>query len=69
MCVCRYGIEGPVYLTSKRDKPGEWLVDEHEQRIKKLDGSVTYGILQSVRIHLEVFEPQPNRPVLQMTLI
>ncbi|XP_019177343.1 PREDICTED: exosome complex exonuclease RRP44 homolog A isoform X1 [Ipomoea nil] len=67
--VPKYGIEGPVYLTSKRDKSGEWLIDEQEQRVKKLDGSVTYGILQSVRIHLEVVEPQPNRPVLQMTLI
>ena len=66
----RFGIEGPVYLTGKSEKQsGEWFVDEQEQKIKKLDGSITYNILQAVRIHMEVVEPQPNRPKLQLTLL
>ncbi|VFQ59900.1 unnamed protein product [Cuscuta campestris] len=67
--VPKYGIEGPVHLTSRGDKSGEWLADENEQRIKKSDGTTSYGILQTVRVHLQVVEPQPNRPVLQLTLI
>lgn len=66
----RFGIEGPVYLSGKGEKQsGEWFVDEQEQKIKKLDGSITYNILQAVRIHMEVVEPQPNRPKLQLTLL
>ncbi|KAF2312515.1 hypothetical protein GH714_034930 [Hevea brasiliensis] len=66
----RYGIEGPVYLTTKGEKGGgEWFVDEQQQKIKKMDGSLSYGILQPVKIHLEVVEPQPNRPKLQLTLL
>ncbi|XP_060193926.1 exosome complex exonuclease RRP44 homolog A [Lycium barbarum] len=67
--VPKYGIEGPVYLTSKGDNGGEWSVDEKQQKIKKLDGSVSYGVLGTVRIHMEVVEPQPNRPKLQLTLV
>ncbi|KAE8645869.1 exosome complex exonuclease RRP44 homolog A [Cucumis sativus] len=68
--VPKFGIEGPVYLTGKSEKQsGEWFVDEQEQKIKKLDGSITYNILQAVRIHMEVVEPQPNRPKLQLTLL
>lgn len=66
----RYGIEGPVYLTPRGEKGGgEWFVDEQQQKIKKMDGSLSYGILQAVKIHLEVVEPQPNRPKLQLTLL
>ncbi|KAI8031638.1 hypothetical protein LOK49_LG01G02738 [Camellia lanceoleosa] len=67
----KYGIEGPVYLTARGDKGGggEWLVDEQQQKVKKSDGSISYGVLQTVRIHMEVVEPQPNRPKLQLTLI
>ena len=66
----RFGIEGPVYLTTRAEKgSGEWYVDEQEQKIKKMDGSFSYSILQTVQIHLEVVEPQPNRPKLQLTLI
>lgn len=71
-CLCphRYGIEGPVYLTTKAEKGnGEWYVDEEQQKIKKMDGSISYSILQTVKIHMEVVEPQPNRPKLQLTLI
>lgn len=68
--VPKFGIEGPVYLTPRNDKGGgEWLVDEQQQKVKKTDGSVSYGVLQTVRIHMEVVEPQPNRPKLQLTLI
>ncbi|CAL5368992.1 unnamed protein product [Camellia sinensis] len=61
--VPKYGIEGPVYLTARGDKGGggEWLVDEQQQKVKKSDGSISYGVLQTVRIHMEVVEPQPNR--------
>ena len=66
----RYGIEGPVYLTPKGEKgAGEWYVDEQQQKIKKMDGSLSYSVLQTVKIHMEVVEPQPNRPKLQLTLI
>lgn len=65
----RYGIEGPVYLTMRGEKGGgEWVVDEQQQKIKKIDGSISYGVLQTVQIHMEVVEPQPNRPKLQLTL-
>ncbi|KAI5418866.1 exosome complex exonuclease RRP44 homolog A isoform X2 [Lathyrus oleraceus] len=68
--VPKYGIEGPVYLTTRAEKgSGEWYVDEQEQKIKKMDGSFSYSILQTVQIHMEVVEPQPNRPKLQLTLI
>lgn len=68
--VPKYGIEGPVYLTSKGDKGGgEWFVDEEHQKVKKMDGSISYSVLQAVKIHMEVVEPQPNRPKLQLTLI
>ncbi|KAJ4839032.1 Exosome complex exonuclease RRP44 A [Turnera subulata] len=68
--VPKYGIEGPVYLTTRSEKGGgEWFVDEQQQKIKKMDGSISYGILQTVQIHLEVVEPQPNRPKLQLTLL
>uniref|UniRef100_A0A7C9AS55 Uncharacterized protein n=1 Tax=Opuntia streptacantha TaxID=393608 RepID=A0A7C9AS55_OPUST len=68
--VPKYGIEGPVYLTAKGENGGgEWVVDEQHQQVKKADGSVSYNVLQMVRIHLEVVEPQPNRPKLQLTLI
>ncbi|OIT26942.1 PREDICTED: exosome complex exonuclease RRP44 homolog A [Nicotiana attenuata] len=67
--VPKYGIEGPVYLTSKGENAGEWLVDEKQQRIRKVDGSVSYGVLGTVRIHMEVVEPHPNRPKLQLTLV
>ncbi|CAO2834115.1 unnamed protein product [Amaranthus hypochondriacus] len=67
--VPKYGIEGPVYLTTRRDNDsGEWIVDEQHQQVKKADGSISYSVLQTVKIHLEVVEPQPNRPKLQLTL-
>ncbi|KAM7515994.1 hypothetical protein LguiA_005577 [Lonicera macranthoides] len=67
--VPKYGIEGPVYLMARGEKGGgEWVVDEQQQKVKKIDGSVSYSVLQSVRIHMEVVEPQPNRPKLQLTL-
>lgn len=68
--VPKYGIEGPVYLTSRGEKGGgEWLLDEQQQKVKKVDGSIIYNVLQTVRIHMEVVEPQPNRPKLLLKLI
>ncbi|KAK4261621.1 hypothetical protein QN277_004589 [Acacia crassicarpa] len=68
--VPKYGIEGPVYLTARADKGGgEWYVDEQQQKIKKMDGSLSYSVLQTVVIHMEIVEPQPNRPKLELTLI
>ncbi|KAL3629670.1 Exosome complex exonuclease RRP44 A [Castilleja foliolosa] len=68
--VPKYGIEGPVYLMQRGEKAeGEWIIDEQQQKIKKVNGDVTYGVLQTVRIHMEVVEPQPNRPKLELTLI
>ncbi|RDX93550.1 Exosome complex exonuclease RRP44-like A, partial [Mucuna pruriens] len=66
--VPKYGIEGPVYLTKAEKGSGEWYVDEQQQKIKKMNGSLSYSILQTVQIHMEVVEPQPNRPKLQLTL-
>lgn len=66
----RFGIEGPVYLTPRGEKgSGEWFVDEQQQRIRKMDGSISYSVLQTVRIHLEIVEPQPNRPKLELKLL
>ncbi|KAJ6378417.1 hypothetical protein OIU78_028623 [Salix suchowensis] len=49
--VPKFGIEGPVYLTMRGDKGGgEWFVDEQQQNIRKMDGSVSYSILQVVKI-------------------
>lgn len=67
--VPKYGIEGPVYLTKAEKGSGEWYVDDQQQKIKKMDGSLSYSVLQTVQIHMEVVEPQPNRPKLQLTLI
>ncbi|GAB2254227.1 hypothetical protein Droror1_Dr00022036 [Drosera rotundifolia] len=69
--VPKYGIEGPVYLTPWGEKGvGEWVVDEQDQKVRKTDGSISYSVLQTVRIHLEVVEAQPKRPLkLQLTLI
>ncbi|WVZ19892.1 hypothetical protein V8G54_007214 [Vigna mungo] len=67
--VPKYGIEGPIYLTKAGKGNGEWYVDEQQQKIKRMDGSLSYSVMQTVQIHMEVVEPQPNRPKLQLTLI
>ncbi|KAM7260331.1 hypothetical protein ACFE04_016072 [Oxalis oulophora] len=68
--VPKYGIEGPVYLTQRSEKGGgEWRVDEQQQKIIKMDNTLSYTVLQPVTVHLEVVEPQPNRPKLQLILI
>lgn len=63
--VPKYGIEGPINLK----KGGEWLVDEQQQMIKKSDNNKSYCVLQTVHIHMEVVEPQPHRPKLELTLL
>ncbi|XP_010548201.1 PREDICTED: exosome complex exonuclease RRP44 homolog A [Tarenaya hassleriana] len=68
--VPKYGIEGPVYIIAKGEKGGgDWYVDEQHQKVVKMDGSLSYSVLQTVRIHMEVVEPQPNRPKLQLNLL
>ncbi|XP_042385217.1 exosome complex exonuclease RRP44 homolog A-like [Zingiber officinale] len=67
--VPKFGIEGPVYLVAKDKGSSDWVVDEAHQKVTKAGTKITYGILQTVRIHMEVVEPQPNRPKLQLTLI
>lgn len=69
LSLIRFGIEGPIYLTPKGDKGGDWVVDEVHQRVTKPGTNISYAILQTVRIHMEVVEPQPHRPKLQLTLI
>ncbi|KAL6539255.1 Exosome complex exonuclease RRP44 A [Orobanche gracilis] len=68
--VPKYGIEGPVYLISRgQEGGGEWIIDEQQQKIKKTNGEVSYGVLQTLKIRMEVVEPQPNRPKLRLTLV
>ncbi|KAL4186407.1 hypothetical protein AMTRI_Chr09g13970 [Amborella trichopoda] len=70
--VPKYGIEGPVYLLRREEKKGgqeEWVVDEVNQKVTKRDTSVSYKVLETVRIHIEVVERQPNRPKLELTLL
>lgn len=69
MTFCRFGIEGPVYLIPRGEKGSDWVVDEVHQRVTRTGKNISYGILQTVRIHMEVVEPQPNRPKLELTLI
>ena len=74
--VCRrFGIEGPVYLVGKEATgssetaaDGMWVVDDENQTIRSSDGSRAFKVLNTVRVHIEVVEPQPNRPKLQLTL-
>lgn len=69
LSLIRFGIEGPIYLSPKGDKGGDWVVDEVHQRVSKPGTNFSYSVLQTVRIHMEVVEPQPHRPKLQLTLI
>ncbi|KAJ6809856.1 exosome complex exonuclease RRP44-like protein A [Iris pallida] len=66
--VPKFGIEGPVYLMPRGEKGGDWVVDEAHQRIIKAGTNTSFGVLQTVMIHLEVVEPQPNRPKLELSL-
>jgi exosome complex exonuclease DIS3/RRP44 len=58
-----------VYLIPKGDKGNDWMVDEAHQKVIKPGTNISYGVLQTVRIHMEVVEPQPNRPKLELMLI
>eukprot|EP00249_Psilotum_nudum_P021681 c28202_g1_i1 orf=199-3033(+) len=74
--VPKYGIEGPVYLTT-REKKGEkqdegeveWEVDEEHQKISSKHGHQVYRVLDKVTVCIQVVEPQPNRPKLELTLV
>ena len=75
----RFGIEGPVYITAKDSRASEqqkhekqvaeWVVDEEQQKIIKRDGTKEYKVLEAVMVHIQVVEPQPNRPKLQLALL
>ncbi|KAG6546222.1 hypothetical protein Mapa_012260 [Marchantia paleacea] len=67
----KFGIEGPVYLTGKKDKKDEsdWIVNEQCQTTESRDGKYRFKVLDKLVVHIEVVEPQPNRPKLQLTLV
>ncbi|KAK1326045.1 hypothetical protein QJS10_CPA01g00238 [Acorus calamus] len=67
--VPKFGIEGPVFLMKKGETGSEWVVDEAHQRVTKAGSKICFTILQTIRIHLEVVEIQPNRKKLQLTLM
>jgi len=75
--VPKFGIEGPVYLIGKGvtkgisdcTTDGMWVVDEEKQTIGTSDGSHIFKVLDTIRVQIQVVEPQPNRPKLQLTLI
>ncbi|KAL3677411.1 hypothetical protein R1sor_027359 [Riccia sorocarpa] len=69
--VPKFGIEGPVFLTGKKDKKEEsdWIVDEQSQTTASRDGKYRYKVLDKLVVHIEVVEPQPNRPKLMLTLV
>lgn len=46
-----------------------WVVDDENQNIRSSDGSRRFKVLDTVRVRIEVVEPQPNRPKLQLTLM
>lgn len=63
-----------MYLVGKEAKgsaaaDGMWEVDDEKQIIRSSDGSRTFKVLNTVRVQIEVVEPQPNRPKLQLTLV
>lgn len=78
----RYGIEGPVLLKPKEGKPEQsrkpqqsgvqlhqWVVNEKEQTVQRTDGTVCFKVLDTVRVRIEVIEPEPNRPKLSLSLL
>lgn len=75
--VPKFGIEGPVYLIGKgasKNASGStsecsWVVDEEMQTVRASDGNCTFRVLDVTHVHIEVVEPQPNRPKLQLTLV
>ncbi|EFJ15219.1 hypothetical protein SELMODRAFT_180518 [Selaginella moellendorffii] len=68
--VPKYGIEGPVFLVDKASKSStNWIMNEEQQCANARDGSTKYKVLDSVKIRIQVVEPQPNRPKLELTLL
>lgn len=60
-----------MYLTGKKDKKDEsdWIVNEQSQTTESRDGKYRFKVLDKLVVHIEVVEPQPNRPKLQLTLV
>ena len=44
LSLIRFGIEGPIYLTPKGDKGGDWVVDEVHQRVTKPGTNISLHI-------------------------
>ncbi|GJS68286.1 hypothetical protein Tco_0682851 [Tanacetum coccineum] len=45
---------GTLYLTMRGEKGwGEWVVNEQQQKIKKIDGLISYGVLHTLQIYME----------------
>ncbi|GJP42959.1 hypothetical protein CLOM_g2479 [Closterium sp. NIES-68] len=47
----------------------DWVVDEKTQTVESKDGKRRFKVLDTVTVHIEVIEPQPNRPKLSLTLV
>ncbi|CAI5992066.1 unnamed protein product [Closterium sp. NIES-64] len=47
----------------------DWVVDEKSQTVESKDGKRRFKVLDIVTVHIEVIEPQPNRPKLSLTLV
>ncbi|CAI6003897.1 unnamed protein product, partial [Closterium sp. NIES-64] len=47
----------------------DWVVDEKSQTVESKDGKRRFKVLDTVTVHIEVIEPQPNRPKLSLTLV
>ncbi|CAM6111100.1 unnamed protein product [Calypogeia fissa] len=72
--VPKYGIEGPIFLSGKekqksKDKESDWIVNEQDQTTSSRDGKYHFKVLDRLVVHIEVVEPQPNRPKLQLSVV
>lgn len=74
MIGCRFGIEGPVFLSKKgtqkgKNKDSDWIVNEQDQTTSSRDGKFHFKVLDKLVVHIAVVEPQPNRPNLQLSVV
>lgn len=71
--VPKYGIEGPVYLTSKdnnvKDTEVPFLLDEDKQALKAADGSVSYALFDPCVVRISVEEGAGRRRQLLLALV
>ncbi len=66
-----------VPKTSHKDKKpkvedvkaaGDWIMNEEKKVVETKDGKLKLRVLDRVLVHIEVIEPQQNRPKLSLTL-